>query len=569
MAGLDRIREIPRAYRRVGRFRSIMRVLMRYGFDSIVDIMRNRYGRSLRKIIRPWHDDTASEMKGKSVGERTRLMLIELGPTFVKLGQLLAGRQDILPKSFTDELAKLQDSVPPFGMDEVRELIRQEFGSELETFFSEFNETPVGAASMAQGHHARLIDGTEVFVKLQRPGISTKMMLDVDILRHMAQVVERHSEELAQFQPSKIVEQFAKALEQELDFCHELSNQEKFAAQFEGREGIHVPKVYPELSSRRVLVMEFIRGIRATDMEALKSSGIDLKTLSCLAADLVFEQFFEHGFYHSDPHPGNIFFLRSNQLCYVDYGQCGRITEGERMLFAKILGYLVTRNYRGCATILLELTEHDEDPDLDELERSIGEFIETHLHTRLSRLDVATTLSDWYSLCKAEKITLRPQLYLLLKAIGESDRLGREMNPDFEIMKQLRPFVLKMAFKRFSADNILREINEVGGDLFTMLREYPQTIRQFNRQLVQGKATLRVNADSIERMNVVFDSVFNRLASAVVLASMIIGSSIVVHANPKPHWYDTSILGVVGFLLSGIFGAVLLVDIWRHRNKGN
>ena len=564
MAGLDTIRELPRTYRRLGRFRTIMHVLMRYGFDSIVDVMRNRYGRIFQRFIHPWRESSA-EMRGKSVGERTRLMLVELGPTFVKLGQILASRQDIFPKSFTDELVKLQDHVPPFSMDEVREIVRQELGGELVKFFCEFDETPVGAASMAQGHRAKLLNGNEVFVKIQRPGIEPKMLLDVDILRHMALVLERHSEELAQFHPAKIVEQFANALEQELDFRHEMSNQMQFAAQFAGRSGIHVPKVYPEVSSRRILVMEFIRGISATNMEALRASGMDLKALGETAADLVLEQFFEHGFYHSDPHPGNIFFLPSGELCYVDYGQCGRTTENERMLFAKLLAHLVTRNYRGCATILLDLTEYESEPDMDELERALGEFVETHLNASLENLDVPATLGDLYLMFNRLKMTLKPQLYLLLKAIGEIDRLGREMNPGFEIMKQLRPFVIRMTFKRFGAGRIMQEINEIGSEALALVHEYPKTLRQLNRQLLQGKVTFKVNVDSIEKMNTVVDNVFNRLASAVILASMIIGSSIVVHANPKPHFYDTSILGVVGFLLSGIFGAVLLVDIWRHR----
>ena len=564
MAGLDKIRALPRAYRRLGRFRTIVSVLMRYGFDSFVYMMRNRYGRVLKSIVHPWKK-AVPKIKRKSIGERTRLMLIELGPTFIKLGQLLSARQDILPKSFTDELAKLQDQVPPFSMDEVRNLIKQELGDELEAFFSEFDEKPVGAASMAQGHHARLLDGTEVFVKIQRPGIAAKMLLDVDVLKYMAMALEKHSDEMAQFKPSKIVAEFSRVLEQELDFCHEVSNQLRFEAQFAGREGIHVPKVYPKYCTRKILVMEFIRGFPATDLDALRASGIDLKKMSYIAADLVFEQFFEHGFYHSDPHPGNIFFLRGNEMCYVDHGQCGRTTENERMLFAKMLAYLVTRNYRGCATVLLELTDYDSEPDMDELERSLSEFIETHLHTNLEQLDVPSTLGDFYAMFHRLKMTLKPQLYLLLKAIGESDRLGREMNPGFEIMKQLRPFVIKMTFKRFGPERIMQEVNEFGGDMLELVKESPKMLRQLNRQLLQGRVGFRVNVDNIDRMNSVVDKVFNRLASAVVLASMIIGSSIVIHANPKPHFHDTSIVGVVGFLLSGIFGAVLLVDIWRHR----
>ncbi len=564
MGSFDTIRHLPRAYRRLSRFRHIVRVLFKYGFDTIS--LRERVPQTLKRVFMPWKKDETTEIAAKySMPERLRMAFVELGPTFVKLGQVLAQRQDMIPPDFVHEFSKLQDNVPPFGMDLVRQQIRTELGHELEDVFSEFDEHPVGAASMAQGHLAKLKDGTEVFVKIQRPGIAQSMRLDMEILVQLAAALERHSEELGFLRPVKIVEEFKNSLEQELDFSREMANQMRFAHQFKNREGIHIPWVYEEYCTKQILVMEFVRGIKATNLDELRAAGADLVKLSELGANLLLEQFFDYGFFHADPHPGNMIFQLPSTICYIDFGNVGRITVDERKLFGDMMMYLVAGDFKSCARVLVALTEHDGEPDMGELERDLGAFSDQHLHRRLNNLDINSALHDLYQLCYRQGLFLKPHIYMMFKALAMSDKLGRDMNPNFELMKQIQPFAEKLLLEQMNPMTAFKRLKTYKHEIGELMDDAPRDVRQLLKQLLHGKMHFEHSVQGMTNLSKVFDGVFNRLAAAIVLAAMLVGSSIVVHANPKPHWYGTSIMGLLGYVISAIGGLLLLWDMMKHR----
>ena len=564
MGSFDTIRHLPRAYRRLSRFRHIVRVLFKYGFDTIS--LRERVPQTLKRLFMPWRKDETTEIAAQySMPERLRMAFVELGPTFVKLGQVLAQRQDMIPPEFVHEFSKLQDNVPPFGMDLVRQQIRTELGRELEDVFSEFDEHPVGAASMAQGHLAKLKDGTEVFVKIQRPGIAQSMRLDLEILVQLAAALERHSEELGFLRPVKIVEEFKNSLEQELDFSREMANQMRFAHQFKNREGIHIPWVYEEYCTKQILVMEFVRGIKATNLDELRAAGADLVKLSELGADLLLEQFFDYGFFHADPHPGNMIFQLPSTICYIDFGNVGRITVDERKLFGDMMMYLVAGDFKSCARVLVALTEHDGEPDMGELERDLGAFSDQHLHRRLNNLDINSALHDLYQLCYRQGLFLKPHIYMMFKALAMSDKLGRDMNPNFELMKQIQPFAEKLLLEQMNPLSALKRLKTYKHEIGELMDDAPRDVRQLLKQLLHGKMHFEHTVQGMTNLSKVFDGVFNRLAAAIVLAAMLVGSSIVVHANPKPHWYGTSIMGLLGYVISAVGGLLLLWDMMKHR----
>ena len=564
MGSFDTIRHLPQAYRRLSRFRHILRVLFKYGFDTIS--LRERVPQAMKRLFMPWRKDETTEIAAKySMPERLRMAFVELGPTFVKLGQVLAQRQDMIPPDFVHEFSKLQDKVPPFGMDLVRQQIRTELGRELEDVFSEFDEHPVGAASMAQGHLAKLKDGTEVFVKIQRPGIAQSMRLDMEILVQLASALERHSEELGFLRPVKIVEEFKNSLEQELDFSREMANQMRFAHQFKNREGIHIPWVYEEYCTKQILTMEFVRGIKATNLDELRAAGADLVKLSELGANLLLEQFFDYGFFHADPHPGNMFFQLPSTICYIDFGNVGRITVDERKLFGDMMMYLVAGDFKSCARVLVALTEHDGEPDMGELERDLGAFADQHLHRRLNNLDINSALHDLYQLCYRQGMFLKPHIYMMFKALAMSDKLGRDMNPNFELMKQIQPFAEKLLLEQMNPMTALKRLKTYKHEIGELMDDAPRDVRQLLKQLLHGKMHFEHSVQGMTNLSKVFDGVFNRLAAAIVLAAMLVGSSIVVHANPKPHWYGTSIMGLLGYVVSAVGGILLLWDMMKHR----
>ncbi|MDD4097794.1 MAG: AarF/ABC1/UbiB kinase family protein [Lentisphaeria bacterium] len=564
MAGFDTIIKISRTYRHVGRYRRIVQVLLRYGFGYMVSALRIHVPRGLpRGAQGRGSGDEPPMAPSLGIPERLRLVLIELGPTFIKLGQLLSSRPDVIPAEYIKEFAKLQDSVPSFPMPQVREIIQSELGGELESFFPEFDSEPVGAASMAQGHRARLPDGTEVFVKVQRPNIQRDIEVDLEILSYLAGQLERHSEGLGFLRPRDIVEEFGRALQQELDFSVERSNLARFARQFAGRDGLYVPKVFRQYCSRRVLTMEFVHGIRCSNFEALRAGGVDLLQVSELGATLLLEQFFEHGFFHGDPHPGNMFVLPGNRICYVDFGVMGRITQEERNDFANLLLEVMSDNNKAAVRTLLRLTVSDVEPDAEELERDLEALVDCHLRGNLSDLDVAQAIQDFYDLCYRQRLCLKPHIYLMLKALGYADEMGRRMNPEYEIFRQVKPFIARLSLKRYHPVSSVRRMLERVADWEMLFRRLPQQSRLLLGQLSRGQLRFNHHVEELGSLQRSLSRSFNRLSTAIVVAAMLVASAIVIHAGAPPHVWGMSLIGLLGLVLSAVFGGSLLWSMFR------
>ncbi|MEA1927244.1 MAG: AarF/UbiB family protein, partial [Candidatus Auribacterota bacterium] len=384
MLSIRKLTAISRTYRYIGRYRQILQVVFKYRFGELLDSLKIEQilEAGLRKISRK-RREVVETLTGP---ERFRLALEELGPTFVKLGQVLSTRPDLIPLAFIEELTKLQDEVPPFPYSEVREIIQAETGKFPEELFESFVESPLAAASIGQVHRARLKDGTDVVVKVQRPRIKKTIEIDLEIMLHLTGLMERHLEELQVIRPSRIVEEFARTLEEEIDYTVELSHIERFARQFEEDDTIRVPRAYRELSTERILTMEDIHGIKGSDFNTLKREDYDLPLLAERGADLIMKQIFVYGFFHGDPHPGNIFFLPGNIICYIDFGMMGRISRSEREDFADMLMAVVQRNDRKMVEAMLKLTDYDIEPDRDKLEQEMGNFIDRYLYRPLKDL---------------------------------------------------------------------------------------------------------------------------------------------------------------------------------------
>ncbi len=564
-SGIKTIRNISRTYRHIGRYRKIVGILLKNGFGFLfkdLNVLR-LLGFSKKEL-----DSSNSEAAPLvEYAPRLRSTLIELGPTYVKLGQILSTRPDILPTELVNELALLRDHVPPFPFEQVRQIIREELNGEIEDFFSSFDEEPVGAASIAQGHHAVLKDGTEVFVKVQRPGIRKDIMVDLEIMGFLASQIEENEPDLAFMKPTRIIEEFSTSLERELDFHNELTNMISFAKQFDGNEGLVIPKPWRELSTRRLLVMEYIRGYRADDLEGMRRDGIDLKAVAELGVKILLEQFFEHGFFHADPHPGNMFILPGPKICYVDFGVMGRLTEDERDYFAQILTDMVSGNNKAVAKAVLKITTSEEQPSLEVLEREVASLIDCHLKGNVKDLNVVQAIQDFYGVCYKQKLCLKPHIYQMMKALGYADAMGREMAPDFEIFKQVQPFVLSQAFKRVNLIHKGRQLLEILMDWSEVIQKMPSRSQELWEQLMEGRIGFEHEIKNLQSLNNVLNQSINRLCAGIVLSGMIVSSAIVLHAKIPPLFYNVSVLGLLGFLLSGILGAILLYSFFQSGDK--
>lgn len=562
MFSIRKLGAIGRTYRHLNRYHRILRVLFKYGFDDLVE--RLHIDQYLESGLQMINRKPRPQVQRLSRPQRLRMAMEELGPTFVKLGQLLSTRPDFIPPDYLVELSKLQDNVPPFAYQEVVEIFAEEFGKPPEDVFAHFNRQPLAAASIGQVHRARLEDGTEVVIKVQRPQIENIIAVDLEILAHIAGLMEEHLEEVQGHRPTAIVHEFARSLSREIDFSIELTNIQRFARQFEGNTDIHVPLVYPQLSSERILVLEYVDGIKASDLESLRKEGRDLKLIAERGANLVMEQIFVHGFFHADPHPGNILVLPDDVVCFIDFGQMGRLNLKDREEFTDLVLNLVGGNERKVTKGVLKLTIQYGEVDRDNLTRDLGELMDQYLYKPLKELAAGKILQDLLDLVTRHGLSLQPNLYLMMKALSTVEGVGLQLDPDMELITLARPFMQKIKTGRIKPKRLAEEMGETGSEYISLFRELPGELRTILRQLRDGRMKLEFEHRGLHALGLALDRVSNRISFAIVLAAQIIGSSLIILSDIPPKWNGIPVIGMAGFLIAGIMGFWLLLAIIRH-----
>jgi len=562
MFSIRKLGSIGRTYRHLNRYHRILRVLFKYGFNDLVDRLHiDQYLESGLQMINRKPREQISRL---SRPERLRLVFEELGPTFIKLGQLLSTRPDLIPPDFLDELAKLQDDIPPFSLEEVHTIFREELGRLPEEIFHYFDAEPLAAASIGQVHRARLDSGAEVVVKVQRPGIENVIAVDLEILAHIAELMEQYLEEVQGHQPMAIVHEFARSLSREIDFSIELANIQRFARQFEGNPAIHVPSVCPELSTDRVLVMEYVVGIKSSRIETLREQGYDLPLIAERGANLVMEQIFVHGFFHSDPHPGNIFILPDNVVCFIDFGQMGRLSLKDREDFSDLVLNLVAGNERESVGGVLKMTIQLGEVDREALGRDLGGLMDMYLYRPLDKLEAGKILHDLLELVSRHKLSFKPNMYQMLKALSTVEGVGLMLDPKLELIRLAKPFLRKIRLGRLRPARIAEEIALTGSAYVHLLRDLPEDLRAIFSQLRSGRMRLEFEHRGLKSLGTTLDRVSNRISFAIVLAALIVGSSLIVLSDIPPHWHSIPVIGLLGFLVAGLMGFWLLLSIIRH-----
>ncbi len=553
---------IGKTYRHIQRYRQILTVLFKYGFGDLVHTLKiEQYLEiGLQMISRKRRE----KIETLSRAERVRMAMEELGPTFIKMGQILSTRPDLLPVEFIRELEKLQDHVPPFEYAQAKDIIERELGVPLGQLFKDFEETPLASASIGQVHRARLVDGDEVVVKVQRPGIRKTIEVDLEIMLHLATLMERHLEGWDIQRPTRIVEEFARTLEKELDYTIEAAHTERFAMQFIGDTTVYVPKIYREATTSRVLTMEYVSGIKASEIARLDEAGYDRREIARRGFDLIMKQIFVHGFFHADPHPGNIFILPGNVICYLDFGMMGRIGRKSRENFADLAMSIVRRDETKATRALLKLTISDEEPDYHSLERDVAEFIDLHFYRPLKELDFGKILHQLLEMAARHRLTIPQDIFLMIKALSTVEGVGRVLDPDFDAMERAAPFVRRIQLQRLHPKRVAEDIYDSGSDFLHLIKEIPGELREILRQARQGRVKIEFEHQGMEPMLSTFDRISNRIAFAIVLASLVIGSSLIVLSGVPPKWHEIPVIGLAGFIIAGVMGLWLLVSTIRR-----
>ena len=562
MFSIKKLGAIGRTYRHLNRYQRILRVLFKYGFNDLVD--RLHIDQYLESGLQMINRKPREQIARLSRPERLRLVFEELGPTFIKLGQLLSTRPDLIPAEYLDELARLQDEVPPFSLAEVHAIFREELGRSPDEVFHYFDAEPLAAASIGQVHRARLDSGAEVVVKVQRPDIENVIAVDLEILAHLAGLMEQYLEEVQGHRPTAIVQEFARSLSREIDFAVELANVQRFARQFKNNATIHVPLVYPELSTPRVLVLEYVLGIKASMAGQLREQGYDLPLIAERGATLVMEQIFVHGFFHADPHPGNLFILPDNVVCFIDFGQMGRLSRKDREDFTDLVLDLVAGDERTVVEGVLKVTVQLGEVDRESLARDLGGLVDLYLYRPLGELEAGRILQDLLDLVTRHKLTFKPAFYQMMKALSTVEGVGLMLDPKLELIRLARPFMRRIRLERMRPARLAEEIARTGSGYLQLLRELPEELRTILRQLRGGRMRIEFEHRGLQALGAALDRVSNRIAFAIVLAALIVGSSLIVLSDIPPHWHDIPVIGLLGFLVAGIMGFWLLLSIIRH-----
>ncbi|MBH2018740.1 MAG: ubiquinone biosynthesis protein UbiB [Burkholderiales bacterium] len=572
--------------RDLGRLHDIASILIRYGFGDMV--RRMGLANALEKAGRALHWSDAQEFAHLPPPARVRRALEDMGPTFVKLGQVLATRVDLFEPEWITEFSKLQDSAPPLPYDALRQQLTEDLGAPPEDIFAAFDPVPVAAASIAQVHRARLKDGSEVVIKVRRPGIRPVIEADLRWLARLAELAEAQSPELRGFHPQEVVRQFSRSLRNELDFAVECRNAERIAENFAGYADpdeplggpgdlsaeaaaeppppagpvIVIPRVYWQWSGERVCVQTFIDGISGRRLAALDQAGLDRKMLARRGARAVLKMIVEDGFFHADPHPGNVFYLPGNRIAFIDFGMVGRLSELRRDQLTRLLLGLVKHDSARVADVMLDWTGNAA-VDEDGLTLEIQAFVEQYHGVALKQLKLGGMLSDLVAILRQHQLELPADLSLLIKAFISLEGMGRELDPDFEMASEAMPMLEQAMRARYAPAAVLKRGWHAASEVFSLLAGLPRDLSRLLRAARRGRLEVHIDVLHLKRVGNQLDSAANRLVVGIVVAALIVGSSIVMTVPGGPSLLGLPLFGLLGFLGAVAGSLWLLLSIWR------
>ncbi|MGO1541042.1 MAG: ABC1 kinase family protein [Luteimonas sp.] len=554
--------------RDLGRLQEIASVLMRYGFGEFVQ--RIGLAGALERAGRLLHRSQGEDDKPRmEPAMRLRHALQDLGPTFVKLGQVLATRVDLLPPEWIAELGKLQNAVPALPWEDIRPQLVEDLGAEPEHVFDRIEHDALAAGSLAQTHRAWLDDGRPVVLKVRRPGIRELVEADLRLLARLAEIIEARAPDLRRYRPTGIVQQFGASLRAELDFAAECRNAERIAGNFEGDDRIAVPGIHWQWTCERLNVQEFMDGIPGGDMAAVEAAGLDRHELAGTGAGIVLKMVLEDGLFHADPHPGNVFYLPEGRIGVIDFGMVGRVGERRRQEVAQLLHGMVAQDAEAVADILLGWTDGDSDVEEGRLQTDVDAFVDQYRGVPLKELRMGALLLDVSAMLRRNKLTLPPDLALMIKAFLTLEGLGRQLDPDFDMAAQAQPYLERALLQRYSPGALARRGRRTVSGALDLIGSLPRDLRRLLQAARRGRLRAQIEVTSLKDFGDQINSAANRLTVGVITAALIIGSSIVMNAvGGGVSSRGLMALGVLGFVGAALSGIWIVFSIWRSgRNR--
>ena len=534
-----------------------MAVFAKNGFQNVAE--KIRLGRFLLERF------SNPDMETFTPAERMRMAFEELGPTFVKLGQVLATRPDLVPEDFVEEFKKLHDQVASLPFSDIERVLEMQFGTDIHSVFRDIDRQPLAAASIAQVHSATLIDGTEVVVKVQRPGIERLIADDVSILYYLADLLQKYVAEARPFNPVGIVDEFFRALEFETNFIIEANNIRRFQENFRNDPTVKIPRVYFEYSGRKVLVLEKLQGIPLSQRASLEQVGIDRMAIMRIGLRAYFKQVFKDGVFHGDLHAGNLFILPDGRIGLIDFGIVGRLNRRTQDAIANMFVSLYTEDYERLAYEYVELAPYNETINVDEFAKDLKNLLAPHFGLSMKNVDLGRLLMASTGIAAKHRLVLPSELMLFFKSIVTVESMARLITRDFNLLDHALEFAEEIVKARYSRDRLTEEVTLFGRDSSQLLKGLPRQLKQFIRRVGHPGFAFRISLVELDEMKRSIETSSNLIFLGLVIGSLIVGASISLSSNQVPFVFNMPITSTLLFGFAGALGLVAFYNYIRKR----
>lgn len=539
-----------------------MAVLIKYGFEDILaDAGVSLKARVIESFL---SKDKVAHIHSHTKWERVRMAVEELGTTYIKLAQILSNRPDVIPLGLVTEFEKLQAHVPPFPGPQARAIIEAELGKSIDEIFMKFEEVPFASASIAQVHKAKLKDGTQVVLKVRRPGIVEDIELDIAIMNYMARKMEERGY-MTNLDPVGMVRTFDTSIHKELDLTHEGYNLQRFAGNFEHSELVFVPKYYPQLTTKKLLTMEFVQGVHPYDTEGLKAIGANSHELAKNGMFALFQQIFEYGFFHADPHPGNLFAMPNNKVCFIDFGMMGTVLKSDVEFFADIVYGVTAKDSKTLIWGLKNIAVSQQFEGNRTFEYEVEDLINDYHLLPADKMNMADLFNRLLELVNKYSIKMPPDYFLLSKAMITIEGVGHRLDPELDIIAELTPHINKTLSDEYGPMSILKRLIGSARDTISLIESLPRDIREIIGKVKKGDLKVSIEHEGLDDMTHKIDLASNRIAGGFLIGSILMASAILIAVKFPPLYQHISIPGGLGFVLANVLGIRMLFTIFRSK----
>jgi len=553
-------------FRNLRRTREIIGIMVKYGFeDMVANTTLRKFVNEKRRLTWMRQEKPVLEY---TRWERIRMAAEELGPTFVKLAQILSNRPDMLPDPLIKELEKLQDKVPPFEYEKARQIIELETGKPLEATFDYFDETPLASASIGQVHMARLKGGEKVVVKVQRPGVDDVVHRDLAIIREAVNRADRYLRQQGILNAMDVVRAFERSITKELDYHNEARNLERFRAVYKDYRNFYIPKAFREVSTRRVLVIEYVSGCKISDVVQMRAWGLNPAKVAENGIDIYLTQIFEFGYFHADPHPGNVLVRPDGIICLLDFGMVGQLMQKDKYAFASVFISLARMDVRSMAMNMKKLAMEDDIQDMRAFEYDLNEIIEDYATLDVSESSIADMISDLQQVMYNYKIRVPGSIFLIFRAFAILEGIGKQIHPNFNTYDFIRPYGARLLKEQFSTKNIINEVSYRSSQFASFWSSFPSEVKGILQKTRKGELHFEIEHQGYGYLLKKLDSLTNRLALTFIIAALIIGSAITMTVKFPPEVTTPQgipYISVGGLIAAGALGLILFYAIVRRR----